>query len=632
MSKACAPGADSRGAEPEADNEFKEMKAEIKKILFSRNECSVAMVQQMLDSKAIDSRELSAVLDSAIAESLMGELTRGVNATISQGGTYDGPDHSNLIFLWGARSSGKSSVIASLLTLPGMTPLLPKSADADNIKYRIKAMTNMFSRQDRYQRLLAMDNPLLEAYHARYKKGMRNYHLTLVEAGVENWVTANTLLSQNSRQVHLFLIDCRQDIDIQVAAHKQVTQLLISAGYLQQASGVYVVVTKADLMNAPAPYLENAVQTLVTTSMASDFWRMVRNKCKETHIYNEQPVVCSVGDFALTDYARLNNSHTQRLCDEFIIPKCEHLHWGLAWLLKLGSKKMAVAVAICALALLGALGYKFLNGLNTPPTQELAPYDYVSNFLSEVSADLSEGTDYASASDSYALLRIDLDAEHGIRLQDRSALLGDKDYNRCDSKLCNAFAGILTSKVEVFFESNDWSSDSAAMHKFTSQLGELKGHYRNMRADNVNQCKRYMNYLVCYRDSIKGVIKMCDNCKSLSDVQRVVGLAKRWADEYPYNNDSELKEALDEASYAAFSSCADYYYTQGDDLLDDYYDKKPFRIIYPSTVAQLESSIMKLKEQADELREEIIDSDDENYYEILEYLDEIISRLNNAID
>ena len=602
------------------------MKAEIKELLFSRNNCSVATVQKMLADKAIDRQELSAVLGEAIADDLINESTQGVAVSMQPGGIYDFNKLSNLVVLWGARSSGKTSVIASLLTLDGMTPIEPKGADTNSqeIRSRLKAMTNVFSKREGYQRLPDMSSPLVETYHARYKKGMRNYQLTFVESSIDNWIHVNELLQVNSRQIHIFCIDSRQDIDAQVADHKRVTELLIQAGHLQEAVGVYVLVTKADLMNAPELYWDNAAQTLVTTSMAADFWRLIRNKCKEANIYNEQPVVCSVGDFVLKDYAQLKQDHTRRLCEDFILPKCEHNRWGFARLLNFGSKKMAVTVALLALAVLGVAGYLVHSALTTPPERAFMPYDYPTNFIADVEHSLSSGTDYESACDNYTRLRVDLDTEHGIRLKDKSPLLPDATYNRCDTELSNAFARIMNSKMQAFFGSSDWSSDSAFMYKAMSQLRELNTHSNHMDHTIANECQQYLDYLVCYRDTVRHLLNNCYHCETLGDVDRVINSAERWQGEYPFRNDDTVNDRLYDVPYAAYRSCTDAFITKKNNLMSRFND--PFIWFSPNKVEETNSALSDLLDDANSLRDKI-DEEDSKYEDVISDLYDLIEEI-----
>ena len=553
------------------------MKAEIKKILFSRNKCTVADIQQLLEDEIVDVTELSAVLGRAIAEDLAGQTKKDVTQEIPQGGIYEAPDQNNLVVLWGARFSGKSSVIASLLSLKNMVPILSCESDdsSQRIKDRIRAMFTTFLKEGRYQRLLKMDSPSLETYHAKYKKGWRRYNLSFIEADIENWAEANELLKTNPRQIHIFCIDCRQDIDSQVENHKRVTERLIHAGHLQQAAGVYVLVTKADLMNAPGPYLDNAAQTLVTTSIASDFWRLIRNKCKEIDIYNEQPIVCSVGDFVLADYASLKHDYTQRLCDEYIIPKCEHKHWGIGKLMKMGTKKMAAIGAMIILAALAAGVYLLYDTLTTPPTRELLSYDYEANFIAGVDCKLSQGADFDGACVAYDSLRYDLDTERGIRLKESERqLLPDSIYNRCDRSLCNAFSKILRSRMADFFKSSDWSADSSFMSNALFQLAKLEKHHENMDSENVVECQQYKGYLICYRDTIRTILAMKDCCASSDEVKLIVHMADSLAKEYPYFNDSTLNNLLINTPYDAYRSCTNYFMDWGNEQIEAYNDTK----------------------------------------------------------
>ena len=578
------------------------MKAEIKKILFSRNKCTVADIQQLLEDKVVDVTELSAVLGRAIAEDLAGQTKKDVTQEIPQGGIYEAPDQNNLVVLWGARFSGKSSVIASLLSLKNMVPILSCESDdsSQRIKDRIRAMFTTFLKEGRYQRLLKMDSPSLETYHAKYKKGWRRYNLSFIEADIENWAEANELLKTNPRQIHIFCIDCRQDIDSQVENHKRVTERLIHAGHLQQAAGVYVMVTKADLMNAPEPYLDNAAQTLVTTSIASDFWRLIRNKCKETYIYNEQPVVCSVGDFVLADYASLKHDYTQRLCDEYIIPKCEHKHWGIGKLMKMGTKKMAAIGAMIILAALAAGVYLLYDTLTTPPTRELLPYDYEANFIAGVDRKLSQGADFDGACVAYDSLRYDLDTERGIRLKESERqLLPDSIYNRCDRSLCNAFSKILRSQMADFFKSSDWSADSSFMSNALSQLAKLEKHHENMDSENVVECQQYKNYLICYRDTIRTILALKDCCVLCDDVEKIVDLADSLVNEYPYSNDSTLNNSLSNAPYDAYRSCTDFFKKSGKDLILAY--KNTEEGIIDQAVTKMVNCFNKAKEKVESI-------------------------------
>lgn len=608
------------------------MKPELKQLLYSRHQCSISTINGMLEQGDVNRSELAAVLGESITADLL-NVSKTRILSLPGGGLYDSTAQGNLVVLWGAHASGRSSVIASLLSLEGMTPILPANVDETtrDIQSRMQLMTRFFKCQDRYQPLPSMASNPIEVYHARYKRGLRTYSLSFLEANLDNWTAADEILKTNSRQIHLFCIDCRQDIDQQVAAHQQVTRLLIDAGHLQQASGVYVLVTKADLMNTPEPYLDNAVQTMVTTTGAADFWHMIRNKCKETYIYNEQPIVCSVGDFVLTDYARLNPTHVQRLCDEYILPKCEHNHWGLMRLLKMGSKKMAATVAICVLALLAAAAIKFINILDKPPTRAMEPLDYVEGFTKDVSKKLQEDTDFETASEVYRLLRSDLDTERNILLKNKSHVLSDNAFNRCDRKLSNAFSKILNSRMQAFFNSDSWSQDTAFIASALNQLNELYNHRVNMESDNVIQCGEYRDYLQCYRDTVRHVINKMNDCSTVSDVQAIVPVAKRLMDEYPYSNDTELNNQLEKVPYEAYFSCTQQLIYQVGDALR-YYDRGWFEEQFSSEPSTPRSVVESLLDDVTTLCE-MVEEDNLSgeYDDVIEELNAMKNNLSNAL-
>ncbi|MBR5685221.1 MAG: hypothetical protein IKX18_03590 [Muribaculaceae bacterium] len=608
------------------------MKTELKQLLYSRHKCSISTINRMMEQGDVELSDLSAVLGDTIAADML-NVSKTRILSMPGGGIYEAPEQGNLVVLWGTHASGRSSVIASLLSLKDMTPILPVSVDETtrDIQSRMQLMTRFFKCEDRYQALPSMAGNPVEVYHARYKRGLRTYNLSFLEANVHDWTAVNEILKTNTRQIHLFCIDCRQDIDQQVDEHKLVTKQLIEAGHLQQAAGVYVLVTKADLMNTPEPYLDNAVQTMVTTTGAADFWHMIRNKCKETYIYNEQPIVCSVGDYVLTDYARLDHNHTQRLCDEYILPKCEHRHWGLVRLLKMGSKKMAAIVALCVLALLAIAAAKFINVLDKPPTRELEPFDYVDSFTEEVSKKLRENVDYEEACEAYRLLRNDLDIERSILLKGKSHVLSDNAFNRCDRKLSDAFSRILNSRMQAFFNTDNWSQDTAFIYKALTQLNELYSHHVNMDINNASDCGQYRDYLMCYRDTVRHVINKMSDCSSVSDVETLVPVAKRLMNEYPYSNDTELNDQLMKVPYEAYFSCTQSLIDQVGQVLNNYSNNWFDEMFGSSTYSA--DDVRRLKDEVDALYE-IVNQDNlsEEYDEIISELYDLQMRLEDALD
>lgn len=632
------------------------MKEEINRILFSRHQASVADIRSLLEDGTISHDELKAVLGAQFVRNLPGEAPY-----LRKGGVYEGPALSNLVIFWGVKSSGRSSVIATLLALKKMKTIEPQKAGAQakSIRSRIQKLVEVFKEHDSYQVLPDMSSDdYIETFHARYKKAWRSYNLTFIEAGPEDWNAAKEILKSNSRQIHIFCIDCRQKIDSQVKAHEKVIELLDAAGFLNLAVGVYILVTKADLMNAPALYLDNAAQTLVTASSASVFWQRVRNKCRAKYIYNEQPVVSSVGSFMLKDYAQLNPGYIQQLCDDCIIPKCEQNHWGLVKLLKMGSKKVAYFVIFLLVALLG-VGAKYLfNEIIPDPTRIMAPYDYTTDFKQGVTRVLPASADYEQASLAYDSLRFDLEVEHSLKQQNKAPVMSVAQYDECDTKLSNAFSIIIIKASERHFESKNWSIDTVFMPRATVQLMKLQKHFNNMDESNVYQCREYLGYLICYQDTISNLLQKMKDCNTLDEVEEVIKVANTHVDMYPFKNDDELNGKLLGAPYTAYRSCTDHYNQKCNDLLNELDDQKSLvdkakelvrsvktMIIGSNNKSQQEQErenrIKALKDNVDKLKTSVCeyivchgddwsDSVSRNYNEIVNDLSKIHDKLENV--
>ncbi len=612
------------------------MKPEIKNILYSQRSYTIGAIQEMVSKGVVDKEELTALLGDSIVRDLL-KPSQVAPEPLSVGGLYEPPKQNNIITLWGVPSSGRTSIIASLLSLKGMTPIKPNHSDDTSCKIRskIEAMSKVFQCLERYQALPEVGSGSPEVYHAKYKHQWRSYNLSFLKACLEDWDVVNTVLESNQRQIHIFCIDCRQDIGMQVEEHKQVIELL--SNHLSYAVGMYVLVTKCDMMNCPELYLENAAQTLVTASGASELWRLIRNKCKANLIYNEQPIVSSVGDFVLKDYAQLRSDYTQRLCDDFIIPKCEHNHWGVVKLLKMGSKGMAALVILLIISLLGFGGYQLFSMLGKDPTTPLKPYDYTNNFVNDIGIFLNEDAIYESACEVYDSLRFDLNVERSLKTKNGDSVLPNMDYFRCDSTLTNAFSSIMIKRMQMHFNSDAWSQDSAFMAQALPRLNELYSHRDHMEKGNDSVCVQYRKYLLCYRDSIKMVINTMDLCKSINDVDVVVKVAKCWAGEYPFCNDSHLDSLLYDAPRQAYCSCKKFFEESAESLLeesnDNGYEKSNFwgikkYVRYEQNIddiISLRSCVVILYNKVE------ADNQEGQYDDLIKELNELYDKLNNAL-
>lgn len=606
----------------------------LKDILFSPDSFSVIDINTLLSEGQITEKDLSAVLGSEISKAVMAS-GKGSISDIPAGGMYTVSKQSNIVVLWGTRYSGRSTVVASLLSLKGMRLIEPvgSSEMAKAIRSRGKRLREVFQMHDCYQRLPVLCNVGTEVIQARYHKGLRNYNFTFIEASNSQWVEVADLLKSTTRQIHLFCIDCRKNIQTQVRSLKAVISKLNEAKFLGQSAGIYILVTKTDLMNVPKPYLSNAVQTLVTASGASDLWQEVRNECKKADIYNLQPIVYSVGDFILKDFARIDTTDAYRLCNDFIIPKSEHNHWGLVKLLKMGHKKLAYIVVLLVCAVVCALGYLLYNAIPRILPGPLKPYDYENVFLNRVNNELPSKQDYDTATKRYEDLRLDLKVESQLMQQDgKTQVLPVDVYNRCDTKLVNAFAEILNPEVQRFFENNNWAEMHDERIKLSNQLAELIGHKNHLTQGNASRCKEYSGFFSCYSDTIVPLLKMANHCTSIDLSDRIINISNK-ATAYPYSNDEKLSSELLDSPFNAFRCYTNYIDSLYNVLISkhnrlnsqlnvatsSYYYNSSDKNSIKNSIMAIEDSMSLVKEEAnslrlkiDEYKEKYDDFDEEN--------------------
>lgn len=577
------------------------MKDQIKNILFNRYQVTSGNVLEWLSQNSVTQEELEGVMGKSIVADL---LRTSEASTIASGGVYKAPAQNNLIVFWGVPGSGKTSVIASLLSLDGVRPILPTGYEWTDIDLRFHELIGIFKNKDTYQQLPTVEAAPVETYHAVYKKNCRKYNLSFIEARPNCWEYANNLLKANEKQIHIFCLDCSQDISSQVAEYNEVLGLLTANGYLNNAAGVYVLVTKSDQLNAPEPYLDNAAQTLITASHASSLWRHIRNACKKTYIFNEQPIIYSNGDYALKDFAKLSSVHAQRLFDEFIIPKCEHKHWGLVRLLKMGSRTMAYTVIAFLIPFLGLTGYGLFQVMHNDESPCLSPYDYKTHFIQSVEQQLSANANYDDASEAYETLRSDLNVETALLQNEGGKVLAEADAKECDSKLTNAFSVILSLKLETQFHSN-WTQDQELLKKTRSQLQDLKSHSEQLESMSINEINKYLSYYDTYDDIKTFINSSCHKCTNVDDVRNAESRVSEW-NKYPFDSDTELTRKLKTALLDACYSSGNYYLW--------------FKhVIHSESFSNLMDELWDLVDIYETIIEDV-DPDDEKYYEQLHEL------------
>lgn len=599
------------------------MKEILKEILFSRNRFSVKELHRMLSNGQISKEELAGVLGNDITNVVQSYSSEsfypsGNNKTLTGG--------VNQVVFWGKPDCGKTSVIASLLSLPGMEI---KGLNSGSIQERLNILLRTFRKTA--QQVIPQDRSTgSRIYHAKYSQGRRNYRISFIEAN--EWEIAKSLIQHNHLGlVHVFCVDCRGNLDDQIKIHKATIDKLKDAGLIAQSSGLYILVTKADLMCTPKVYRDNAAQAMITAS-AQAFWQYVRTTCGENDIYNEQPIVCSVGDFVLSDYATLTTEYTSRLFNEYILPKCEHQHWGLVGLLRKMGKLPAMLITAVLLAAAGTGLYYALDAISQPPTRAMEPFDYLAYFKDGVKQDLGSDAAYEVAREHYKRLRNDLDVEGMLRQCDKDYVLSRDDVNDCDSRLSNAFAVILIKRMEQHFQSSSWTEDSTLLWHSRTDLHDLLKHRSCMTADNALSCNRQLGYLKAYNDSVIPLIAQSKKCSSVEGLNNVRENAEHWND-YPFSNDSTLREDLNNAVFNAYASYSERLLNRAEQVAREYNDLSFWgKITNYSSKWNLEEAATKLYNTVDQLLEQLeedSDDDDNNYSVIRQRLSSAKQKLYN---
>lgn len=601
------------------------MKDILKDILFAPSRFSVRELNRRLENGEYSHDELAGVLGDTVAGVVLNppalsHYPSGVNRVkVSD---------ANKVVFWGMQGTGKTSVIASLLALPGM---ITDGLNSEEIRDRIHMLKSTFANTE--PQVMPSDRSTgSRAYNATYTQGSRTYLLSLIEAN--DWNQAKELIDGGWLQlVHVFCLDCRTDLDVQIAAFRTTIDRLEKEGLIGSSAGLYILVSKSDLMCAPRAYLDNAAQAMVTASVQS-FWQYVRKTCKENFIYNEQPIVCSVGNFVLKDYATLTTEYTSRLLQQFLLPKCEHRHWGLVGLLrKMGKVPAMICVAVLAIAAAAGI-YWLLDAIAQPPTRVLQPFDYKTYFSGEVARTLPSDSVYGEGiSRQYWDLRKDLTVESELRQTDKEPVLDSDDFAYCDTRLSNAFAVIVNKKLDMVFRACDWT-EYAMLKQVFIDLKDLGAHKRNMTDDNAGQCEKYRGYIEAYYNSVIPLINKSNDCQTLADLNYVKEQVEQWND-YPFTNDTTLCKNLDDAVYNAYLSLSSHLLDSARAIRQDYDNLSIWRRVSNSSYErQLENRAERLDDAAEDLQEQLNEDADEDhdYWQVQENLDSVRNLLNSIVD
>lgn len=595
-------------------------------ITFNPQGYCVSEIQQYVKEGILTEKDIMSVFGEQTTHDI---LQQSSVPPMSAGSNSELPSSSTQLVFWGVLKSGKSMVIASLLSQKGMKAVRSQSSEA---LARITRWKDLFTQEGQLRWIPEdqSDAPV-ETYHVNYRKHWwsARYPLSFIEARLPYSSFPIGSIDKNIDQVHFFCLDCRKDIHEQAREFLTVIKYLEDFNYLDNTSGVYILVTKTDLMNAPEIYRDSSAQTLVTAHLPV-FWQKVQEICYQKLIYNNIPIRYSVGDFVLKDLFEPRNDYAEHLLRDALLPKCQPKRTWLGNLLSKGRGWQTATLLIACLALVCWGVYKAFNALSEPPVHQVFPFDYKTYFEKQVKHLIANP--YPVAYEGYKQLSGDLSVEHSIRLSSGERLLTAEEYESCDSLLVNAFAEILTKRAKTLFSSKSWSNDETALRELKKQVDDV---VKNSSLKNTS-IQKYSRYVSNYFQEVKPLLAMSRHCTSMDQIDSVEIGAARW-NTSPYTNDEYLESSISEASVRAYESCSMHYINQVNALIEVYEQKwddawlleKPF--IYFIDRRELKQNLRPLHTTVKQLLDRIDMKDSPEYAVIRDSITATLETMNKYL-
>ena len=612
----------------------------MKDIAFNPLGFSTQDVQQQVTAGELSSAEIALVFGDELGQAIL--RAKG-GEQLPEGGPCQGLTDSTQIVFWGIPQSGKTLAIASLLAEEGMQI---EDTGIPGIDQRISRLRQLFdqpaefsspSSASGYTQLPdTRSHPRSENYHAIYKKDWWSaaYPLTFIEARLTGEPFPYAILDKDQDQIHVFCLDCRQDLQQQVEQFRMVLRLLQADNHLENTAAIYVLVTKSDLLNAPKAYRYSCAQTLVTSSLP-DFWRELQNVCFDHSIYNTQPIAYSVGDFVLKDFARLTPLDGHRtgtaLLTTALLPKCQPRRTFIGRVLDVGKPSHIILPVLLFAGLIVWVLIAARTAHLSQLTSRLEPFDYKANFMTEVKA--MAGNDLRQISQEFDRLSLDLAVEQTIHTTTGEPVLSAEDYQSCDSCLVTVYAKLLKDKASTLFSSNNWSEEESQLRLINAQIKKLEE--RPSRINVSPTIDKYAVYINDYFNTVKPLVEGSRACHSIGEVEHVENLCHQWF-KYPYSNDNSLSTALTAAPLSAYRSCAQYFYDRVNTLIADYErmkDEAPWYdlSVYFGDKQDLQDSLEVLQEQVERLQEKVSNRNGSGYEDVRNLLQQALENIDQYV-
>lgn len=538
----------------------------------------------------VGQEELYTILNSQLP-------TAAPNAVVLRDTQYRG---STLVFVWGTKASGKSSVIGTLL-----------AEKKDSIKVRTDeatpwtaAVRDMFVMEGADSKVV---NPMLEdedvcqssVLNVSQRHGIftRRYSLSFVEVLIDDVLkpdsVRNELISSPNEQIHIFCIDPLQDIDQQARQIRDVIDYLDGKRILKtKTNGIYILVTKTDTMyRVPREYRDKAAQSMITLGQRS-LWQKVRNICFSKGIYGAMPVVYSIGEVKYQNIITTPSHNSAQNLWHIILNKCQPQKSLLEKVLTFGNGFVTAILFLFLLGFFGKILYQQCVPDVKPPTEQNLPFD-ITRYVKDAAKNEIAEADIKDATRVYDRLMKELKEEVSISKADGTPLVDTRTAGECCLILADALADRIHEEVKQQTESSDWND--SALRTCRKKCKELLDN-EYMSYKKRSQILKDYEILQQYFDGLKSFLNRSSNCMSLEDVRETFSQLALYNKE-PFTNDNATRQALNDAKENAINSYANKLHAEAEQLKEKWDDTDFYQIF----------SMEDLKDQSKQLKQDLDD-------------------------
>lgn len=521
------------------------MLQKITKLASNPNALALADLNSLISSGATTSEELKLVLPGAVVDSIgmlaaVAPLPEApVTPLPTDGGDHCREEDFTLVYLWGLKGCGKTTVVSALLSSRDDVTICPSTASE-----RSKRMSELFSTKTPEGLCRIPDDDCPRRVNTTHvivrQKGAYSQHrypLSFVECDIdehnEPW---GYKMDGANDKIHIFCLDCSGDVSRQARLFDNLLTRLDHTGVLATSVGVYVLVTKTDTMlRVPRHYRDKAAQTLVTAGQRH-LWRHVVNCCFKLRILDATPIAFSIGDVNLQQVFTPDAAPARRLWERPLLLKSLSLQNTTARILSSGNSWLTSLLFFLVLVL-GAYGIGSALSLNAPcPKEQLQPVNFAERLQHHIASSLDRKDGYRKAMKVYKELDAEIDRAAKTARRDSTLLISADEKAECRAALDRAYAPIINAAVSNLFNQSDWNRD-ANFHNLDAASLALYKRSEQAKAIIRDNRLRFKTYF----DHIAPALKV-SAYTTLEAVKAADAVYDNYGSTFPYNKLSELRQ------------------------------------------------------------------------------------------